>query len=89
MRIRKKLLYKSLFISISVALMICASKLFADVLGLEQHFTTTMLVGGSLWAWIASIIFDSYEKRKQKDNLQQQLHEALSDLKEIKALIKK
>ncbi|QAX97555.1 hypothetical protein EfsSzw1_86 [Enterococcus phage EfsSzw-1] len=89
MKVRKKLLYKSIFIIISVVIMIIASKLIADILGLEQHFTTTMLVGGSLWAWIASILFDSYEKRKQKDNLQQQLHEALKDLKEIKALIKK
>ncbi|AYJ73459.1 hypothetical protein EFV12PHI1_191 [Enterococcus phage EfV12-phi1] len=42
-----------------------------------------------MWAWIASIVFDSSEKRKKKDNLQQQLNEALRDLKEIKALIKK
>lgn len=89
MKVRKKLLYKSIFITIFVIIMICASKLIADMLGLEQHFTATMLVGGSLWAWIASIIFDSYEKRKKKDNLQQQLQEALRDLKEIKALIKK
>lgn len=89
MKVRKKLLYKSIFITISVIIMICASKLISDVLGLEQHFTATMLVGGSLLAWIASIVFDSYEKRKKKDNLQQQLQEALRDLKEIKALIKK
>lgn len=69
--------------------MICASKMISYMLGLEQNFTTTMLIGGSLWAWIASIVFDSYEKRKKKDNLQQQLQEALRDLKELKALIKK
>ncbi|MCC9083692.1 hypothetical protein LOS22_14720 [Enterococcus faecium] len=62
----EKLLYKSIFITISVIIMICASKLIADVLGLEQHFTATMLVGGSLWAWIASVVFDSYEKRKRR-----------------------
>lgn len=89
MKVRKKLLYKSIFITISVIIMICASKMISYMLGLEQNFTTTMLIGGSLWAWIASIVFDSYEKRKKKDNLQQQLQEALRDLKEIKALIKK
>lgn len=89
MKPKKKFLYKSIFIIVSVAFMILASKLIADYLGLEHHFTTTMLVGGSLWAWMASVLFDAYDKRKQKDNLQQQLQEALHDLKEIRALIRK
>ena len=69
--------------------MLAISKLIADTMGLEKHLTLTLVIGGSLWAWLASIIFDSYSKRRQKDTMQQQLLLALNELKEIKSMIKK
>ena len=89
MRRGKWALYKTLFIVATVIVMVGIEQLLALGFHVEHHMSTIMLLSGSVWAFIANVLFDKIAKRKEMNQIDAQLHEVLRGLQELKDIINK
>lgn len=85
----KRIIKKIIFIIISALVMVTLSKLFSKYVIVEQNAPFQALIGGASCALLSSILFDWYTNKKKKENVENQLKEAISDLQKIKAIIKR
>lgn len=85
----KRVVKKLIFITVSALTMVALSKLFSKHTPIDGYSTAQILIGGASCGLLSSFIFDWYNLKKKKDDINNQLKEALSDLQEIKAIIKR
>ena len=87
MRKGKHGIFKLLFIIFSVVVMVCLEQLLVVSFNIAHPTSVTILLSGSVWAFIANVIFDKVVKQKEVHKVDEQLQEVLKGLQELKEII--
>lgn len=93
MSFKKRTAFKSAFIIAFVLIMLGITRWLSFEFTLPQHESLVWVMSGSVWAFIASSVFDRYvgkvKNQKRKDDQRMQLQTVLKELGEIKSIINK
>lgn len=83
MKFNKYILRKTLFITVFVIGMFLLESVLSAGLNLDHNLSFTVVLSSSIWAYIASCLFDKFYKRKLTEQASSKVLENLREIKEI------
>lgn len=83
MKFNKHILRKTLFITVFVLGMFLLESALSSGLNLDHNLSFTVVLSSSIWAYIASCLYDKLYKRKLTEQASNKVLENLREIKEI------
>lgn len=83
MKFNKHILRKTLFITVFVIGMFLLESVLSSGLNLDHNLSFTVVLSSSVWAYVASCLYDKLYKRKLTEQVSSKVLENLREIKEI------